>query len=290
MRIFHRRRHKSNFIPPTQVTYADSLQPRPAPIAVRAYQAPLPPVPIAYVNTATLIPTGMHTAEDTYRNEGWRTADLIPTGMHGLPGRGVDVVRSVQDSVVRSLVAKGIRPDRARALVHRAHRRLVKHGRRGGLGDDNSDALAAISADAKSVQASHQNMINNMASWEEKTPGWVTSDDDLRRTFIDQLNGLKSQFVDRSLPILGVQFPYQIDRTNPAGAIVLAVRDDIQATIDLLDARKSQQLLARQISDLSKGPLSSGIPSFNFPKLDIPWYVWGAGIGVGALALKQMLK
>ena len=133
-------------------------------------------------------------------------------------------------------------------------------------------------------------MVANMASWEEREPGWMDSDDNLRLTFQDQLTGLSNNFVTNALPVLGVQFPYQIDRTDPAGAIVLAVRDDIQATIDLLDARKSQQLLAKQIADVTSVPLPSGGPGFSLNLPSIPWYVWGAGIGVGALALKQMLK
>lgn len=237
-----------------------------------------------------------------------QTAVMIPDGMHGYHDEGFRAGRGLGDvehdyvlkSVVARLVDSGIPEGKARAMVARAHgrhhrRRALGHN---GLGDDEtvvaapdrSVALAKISADAQSVENSHRNMIANMASWEERKPGWVTSDDDLRRTFQDQLTGLKDQFVQRSLPLLGVTFPYEIDRTDPAGAIVLAVRDDIQNTIDLLDARKAQQVLQKTISDLSKIPLPSAPPSINFSS-DTPWWVWLGGAAVGAgMVYKTFIK
>lgn len=254
---------------------------RPEVRVIRASKEPI----VTRVDQATWVPSGMHSAESTYA-----TATFIPSGMHS----DFRTVRG-NSSIERELIAKGISPERARALVARAAGRVHHRRRHAGMGDADTDAAAAnrldtIMSDARTVQDSHKRMIANMASWEERTPGWVTTDNDLRLAFQDQLTGLKDQFVQRSLPTLGVQYPYQIDRVDPAGAIVLAVRDDIQNTVDLLDQRKAQQIVQKQISDLSKIPLPSGMPSFNFPSIDIPWYVWGAGIGVGALALKQMLK
>lgn len=234
--------------------------------------------------TATMIPDGMHGIEDDYHKSGWRDGGV---GVALMMDRA-----AILDEVFRGMLARGVPEGQARILVQRA---AARHAGLAGMGDIDADASAArlskISAAAKSAQASHQAMIASMAGWEDREPGWVTTDDNLRLTFQDQLTGLQTQFVANALPVLGVEFPYQIDRTDSAGAIVLAVRDDIQNTIDLLDARKSSAVLQKTISDLSKIPLPSAGPSINFPGLpNIPWYVWGAGIGVGALALKQMLK
>ncbi len=255
---------------------------------VRVIRASMEPI-IVRVDQATWIPSGMHGGS----RQTYATATLIPTGMHEF----VDKRRQL-DYVVEKLIAEGVDPMRARILTDRAAVRFSRN-QGNGLGDEAADSAASdasarlskIMSDAQGVQNSHRQMVANMASWEDRKPGWVTTDDDLRLTFQDQLTGLKDSFVQRSLPVLGVDFPYQIDRVDPAGAIVLSVRDDIQNTIDLLDARKSQQVLQKTISDLSKIPLPSVPPSINLPGLpNIPWYVWGAGIGVGALALKQMLS
>jgi hypothetical protein len=266
--------------------------------------------------SATLIPDGMHAhmvADDTAfatepviaklvvngmsheeaRSVVWDAAERVRSG--ATSGLGIAIMvdkRAALDAVFQDLLARGISPDRARILVHRA---AMRRAGLAGLGDDAADAaaaarLAAISAAAKAAQNSHQSMIASMASWEEREPGWVTTDDNLRLNFQDQLTALENNFVANALPTLGVEFPYQIDRTDPAGAIVLAVRDDIQNTIDLLDARKSQQVLQKTISDLSKVPLPSAPPSFSLNLPDVPWYVWAGGAGVGLLALKQMLK
>lgn len=265
-------------------------------------------LPILYVNEATMIPDGMHAfvvTDDTSFATEPVVQKLVVNGMPSAQARSLvyRTARKIQDGgmgialmvdkpyilddVFRGLLARGVEADRARVIVTRAASRAA------GLGDAASDAAAArlaqISDLAKRFQASHQAMIASMASWEEREPGWMDSDDNLRLTFQDQLTGMQTDFVNQALPILGVQFPYQIDRTDPAGAIVLAVRDDIQNTADLLDQRKSQQLLGKQIADLSSNMLPSSLPSF--PGLpNVPWYVWAGGAGVGLLALKEMLK
>jgi hypothetical protein len=243
---------------------------------------------------ATFIPSGMH----QFHNRAAGYMQVRPAYERPVYGLGAATRAVVTEEIVDGLVAKGVHPAQARQLVQRAvshHARLERASfaglvRPAGIGDADPNVLAKIGADAKSVQASHQRLIDSMASWEERNPGWVTNDDDLRLNFQDQLTALKDQFVDRSLPLLGVQFPYQIDRSDPAGAIVLAIRDDIQNTIDLLDARKSQQVLQKVISDLSKVPLPNSAPNIKINIPDVPWYVWAGGAGVGLLALKQMLK
>lgn len=209
-----------------------------------------------------------------------RTADLIPSGMHGARSR-------THDRIVEDMVFRGVPAPQARAIVRRAIGRFRGRERRVGLGDAAADTLASISADAKFVQGAHRRYIASMAKWEEDTPGWVTNNDELRSSFTSGLTNLYRDFVARSLKTLGVGRPDQIDRADPAGAIVIAVRDDIVQTIDLLDARKAQQMLAKHISDL---PKPGGLPSLNIKIPDIPWYVWAGAAGVGLLTLKTMLR
>jgi hypothetical protein len=258
---------------------------RPRRPAVRATQEP-----VIRVERATYIPTGMHGVQETQRF--WRSADLIPTGMHA--AQFLDKRRILED-VVERLIARGVDPVRARILTNRAAWRRQNNG--GGLGDDEvgpqmppdiaaAQRLEAITADARKVQSAHQNMIKTMAGWTERTPDWVTNDDNLRLTFVNQLTDLKDQFIHRSLPILGVEFPYQIERTDPAGAVVIAVRDDIMGTIDLLDARKAQQLLQRQIAEL---PKPGGGLNIQFPNIDVPWYVWAGAAAVGGAVVTKAL-
>lgn len=274
--------------------------------------------------TATLIPDGMHAHPVVGRTSFATEpviAKLIVNGMDAgqaramvhaaaarvRSGSGLSAAQMVDktdamDSVFQGLIARGVPSEQARILVRRASARY--HGQ-SGLGDDPSGTdptaatatdpsapvvpdptatLATVTAAANSVEATHQSMIASMADWDTKEPGWITTDDDLRLTFQDQLTALMNQFITQMLPVLGVQFPYQISRTDPAGAVVLSVQADIENTIDLLDARKSQQVLQKQIASLNAIPIPSALPSLPPIVLpDIPWYVWagGAVVGVG---------
>ena len=116
--------------------------------------------------TATLIPTGMHSDEDGYRNGGWRTADLIPSGMHA-----VAEASSVASGLVAKLIARGIPEARARALVRRAVSRHAagrahQYPRRMGLGDDAPSATVSseVLARATDTQTQHRDLIDRLAA------------------------------------------------------------------------------------------------------------------------------
>lgn len=172
--------------------------------------------------------------------------------------------------------------------------------RMGDMGDDATDnaqrLLDTIVSDAKNVQGKHQQLINNMANWEQRDPGRLDTDDDLRNAFDDSLTTIRDEFVTRSLPLLGVTYPYQISTTDPAGAIVLAVRDDISNTIALLESKQSQaaankaaqEVLATQRAIPLIGSGKPSLPTVVIPKIDIPWYVWAGGGLVALLALNSM--
>lgn len=114
----------------------------------------------------------------------------------------------------------------------------------------DAQALSSVMADAQATQSIHRDMIGRMADWEGRSPGILTSDDDLRNSFVAALEGLRSAFTDRALGMVGVSFPLMLDRTDPAQAIIIAVRDDIADTRDRLQAKQTQFALSKQIAEV----------------------------------------
>lgn len=119
--------------------------------------------------------------------------------------------------------------------------------------EEDAAILARVVADAQATQSIHKEMIQHIADWETREPGRLASDDDLRAAFIQNLEGLRSAFMDRGLEIVGVPFPMMLDRANPAHAVILAIRDDIADTRDRLQANKAQELLGKQIAAVKIG-------------------------------------
>jgi len=116
--------------------------------------------------------------------------------------------------------------------------------------EEDAAMLAAVVADAKATQSIHREMLQRMADWETREPGRLSIDDDLRNAFIANFDGLRTAFTDRNLATVGVTFPFQLDRANPAHAVVIAVRDDLADTRDLVQAKRAQELLAKQIAEV----------------------------------------
>jgi len=120
-------------------------------------------------------------------------------------------------------------------------------GRLNGVEEDNA-ILQSVIADARATQSIHGEIISHIADWETREPGRLNTDADLRTAFVDNLDGLRSAFTDRTLGMVGVQFPILLDRTNPAHAIILAVRDDIADTSNRLQQSQAQYLVGKQVS------------------------------------------
>lgn len=125
-------------------------------------------------------------------------------------------------------------------------------GRLNGLGQDDA-LLANVVADAQATQSIHKEMIQHIADWETREPGRLASDEDLRNAFIQNLEGLRTAFTDRTLAMVGISFPMMLDRVNPAHAVILAIRDDIADTRDRLQANRAQDLLGKQIASVKIG-------------------------------------
>jgi hypothetical protein len=111
----------------------------------------------------------------------------------------------------------------------------------GGLGDDQA-VLDAVVADAQATQATHKLLIDNLATWPDQPVDSAT-----RSTFSNELSQLEQDFTNRGLQTVGVQFPYQLDLTNPAHAIILAVRNDIKNTVALIDSNQMQAAIAKEV-------------------------------------------
>ena len=103
-------------------------------------------------------------------------------------------------------------------------------GRLNGVEED-AVALNNVIAEAKATQDLHREMIGRIGDWEAREPGRLSTDSDLRLAFIDNLDGLPSAFTDRALKVVGIMLPLKLDRTNPAQAIIVAVRDDFAARL-----------------------------------------------------------
>lgn len=229
--------------------------------------------PILQVDHATMIPDGMHGIEAGYHGEGWRTATMIPTGMHATI---VVDKRRVLESVVDGLIARGVEPVRARTLVSRAAMRQYQN-QGDGLGDDatpDSSLLTAVQAKAADMQSQHKALIDKLGGGAD--PNAIR----------DAVEGLYNDWTAYAVDAAGGVPPVQWDRTDPVQAILIAVRDDLRNTADMLAANKAQQVLAKQIAGLPKLGIPGSLPSLP----DVPWYVWAGGAGVGILALKQMFK
>lgn len=217
-------------------------------------------------------------------------ATVIPDGMHGHTSPG----KAIPNEVVRALIARGVRPERAQALVLNAmrrvgHRRHPNRGlhrgwtqaRRHGMGDGEEvdpALLASVQARGADVQRQHADLIS-------KIPSGEASGDKLRiRNLIDQL------YSDWTAYAVGVKdgaAPYQWNRTDPVDAILIAIRDDLRNTVELLDANKAQQVLAKQIAELPRlGMPGRGGPLFG---VDVPWYVWAGAAAAGAAVVGKTL-
>jgi len=119
--------------------------------------------------------------------------------------------------------------------------------------EEDASVLSMVLSDARATQSIHKEMIQRMADWEARQPGVLSNDEDLRNSFIANLEGLRTAFTDRNLSTVGVAAPLQLDRTNPAHAVLIAVRDDIADTRDQLQANRGQAVLAKQIADVIIG-------------------------------------
>lgn len=116
--------------------------------------------------------------------------------------------------------------------------------------EEDAALLSSVVADAQATQSIHREMIQHISDWEAREPGRLATDDDLRNAFIQNLEGLRTAFTDRTLQMVGVPFPMMLDRANPAHAVILAIRDDIADTRDKLQNRQAQYLLGKQIAEV----------------------------------------
>lgn len=206
-------------------------------------------------------------------------ATFIPSGMHGIPQAAA---KEAVDHVYRKLVKRGVHPTTARGIVVRAvarhHGRLAhrqaprgyKYMRSAGLSDDDG-GLAAVQAKAADYQRAHAGLIAKL--------GAAQNDAD-KLAVQNAVEGLYNDWTAWAVDTKGGAAPYEWDRSNPVDAILIAVRDDLRNTSDLIAANKAQAVLQKNIALLSKFGQPGTMPKID---LDLPWYAW-AGAAVAAAA------
>lgn len=238
------------------------------------------------------------------------TADLIPAGM-GLKVRMPDTVTR---PVVESLVSVGVSERKAATLVRRAQgrverglkiRNLQNRGRHlgwrnrklvrrpmvarqpAGMGDDEmvgpplpeelvaEQQLAAVISRGQDVQEKHRALIDKL--------GGKPNDVATKNAVENAVGELYNDWTQYGVSMKGGAAPFEWNRLNPVDAILIAVRDDLRNTVDLIVAGKAQQALAKQIAALPKLGMPGTMPSI---KVDLPWYAWAGG----ALALAAATK
>jgi hypothetical protein len=150
--------------------------------------------------------------------------------------------------------------------------------------EEDAAVLSSVVADAQATQALHADMIAHMADWELRSPGILASDDDLRNAFVANLEGLLSAYTDRALAMVGVAFPLLLSRTDPAQAIIIAVRDDIADTRDRVQAKQTQLALTKQIAAVKASLPEQLVTQASQTAADIASAIkTGAGAGAGAV-------
>jgi hypothetical protein len=232
------------------------------------------PIVLRSFDHAQFIPSGMHGYSLPFDH-----AQFIPSGMHQFHNRAAGymqvapayerAVTGLGDSrrIERTLVARGVHPDRARAIVARA-------AVRAGLGDDEptGPTLADVQAKAGDYENAHRTLIAQLGATADGDAGSAE-----RLQIRNVVEGLYDDWTTWAVSAKGGVAPYQWDRTNPVDAILIAVRDDLRNTADLLAANKAQQVLGKQIQAYGGG--------FKLPSIDLPWG-WLAAVAGGLLALK----
>jgi len=237
--------------------------------------------PVTYVTTATLIPDGMN----QFHNRAAGYMQVAPAYERPVSGLG-----DPSADLVKSMVRRGVHPERARVLVARAKHRIVKHGvvsrhsvaaskhgvgtgYRSGLGDDATagPTLADVQSKGNDFQNAHRTLISQLAA---------TEDDAGRMSIRNAVEGLYNDWTDWAVSVRGGVPPYQWNRTDPIDAILIAVRDDLKNTTDLLAANAYQKVLGKQISDMGR---PGGLPKLS---LDLPWYVW-LGVAAGTVTVAK---
>ncbi|MGI0150060.1 MAG: hypothetical protein ACREDF_11095 [Thermoplasmata archaeon] len=199
--------------------------------------------------------------------------------VYGL-GAMSDNEKAATDALLKRLIRKGMSNERARAMIARAvarknardiivsPRRLHPgrghaYGlrRRVGLGEGDDELLREIISYSQDTQARHKVLIEKLSgakTWEEQ------------RAIADDLNGLQSEYIWWGLKKVGVSAPAYLDRTNPAHAVLIAVRDDIRDTVALIEAKRVQAALAKEIKEIRESAVhrtAQAIERIDLPKI-----------------------
>jgi hypothetical protein len=187
----------------------------------------------------------------------------------------------------KDAVAKVFKPRSSQKRGH-GHRRTGAADWPGSMMGMGDAVLDSVVEKANEIQDRHKAIIDQVQPDMTK---------DQTRAIAEQVGFLKTEWEQWALPAVGVQFPYQLNRANPAHAVLIAVRDDLADTYNMLNSGLAQQALAKQIKKVLSEQAALGVPmlpgSPGSPGIgdDIKKYALiGAAVVVGAIALPHIMK
>lgn len=129
--------------------------------------------------------------------------------------------------------------------------------------------LNTLSQRAQAVQAEHQRLLD------QYNASGPSAEVALR--IENELAGLRQEWWRENSPLVGVQFPNQLNRSIPTHAIVAAIWDDIIDSENRIRLARSSRRLSMLIKELVElPPLGIGLPGDK-----IPWGWIGLGLGAG---------
>lgn len=150
----------------------------------------------------------------------------------------------------------------------------------GGMAGMGDAVLDEIASKGQEIQNRHQAIIGRIS------PGMTALE---LQPIKNDLEGLRKEWTDWGLSMVGVQYPYELDKANPAHAVVAAIRDDIGQTVNLIDLNRAAEAMSRtlqRVKSLSYGPQLPSIPPTDWWKiLAVP-----AGILAGGFVLVKLFR
>lgn len=241
---------------------------RPSVRTIRASKEPI----VIRVEQATWVPSGMHDIEPTYS-----TATLIPSGMHS----DFRTVRG-HSSIEHALIARGIRPERARALVSRAAERVNRSRRHSsglhGFGDIVSDAMTWVTYGNDIVNRSK---TGNVGAEAMKAAQNINTFLGNRGSELESVSTATVDALDEMTDKLTKIASGQIKYDSVAGAFFDEFGNAVRGEV-IVGAKAVMDTPKKVVKFLGDEVIK--------PALDIvPWYVWvGAAVAGGAVAGKAL--
>jgi hypothetical protein len=194
-------------------------------------------------------------------------AIVIPDGMHGAPKVDGSLAFA---STLRSLVARGIHPDRARAIVNRVAGR-IKGGTMSGLGDVVADAMTWVTYGNEIINRSKTGNVGAEALKAAQNINTFLGNrgPELEAASSETLDAL-DETTDKLTRIASGQIRYD----SVAGAFFDELGNAVRGEVIVG---------ARSVLGAAKNAVSEVVSV-------VPWYVWAGGAVVGVAVIGKSLR